>query len=50
VHCAGGYRSVIAVSILQKAGFETLVNIAGGYAKICQCKMPLVMPEESTCS
>jgi glyoxylase-like metal-dependent hydrolase (beta-lactamase superfamily II)/rhodanese-related sulfurtransferase len=49
VHCAGGYRSVIAVSILQKAGFETLVNIAGGYAKICQCKMPFVAPEESVC-
>ncbi len=35
VHCAGGYRSVIAISILKTRGFENLVNISGGY-KIMQ--------------
>jgi len=31
VHCAGGYRSVIAVSLLKKAGFNQLINIYGGW-------------------
>lgn len=34
VHCAGGYRSVIACSILKREGFHNLRNILGGYAKI----------------
>jgi glyoxylase-like metal-dependent hydrolase (beta-lactamase superfamily II)/rhodanese-related sulfurtransferase len=32
VHCAGGYRSSIAVSILQKHAFENLAELAGGMA------------------
>jgi len=31
VHCAGGYRSVIACSILKAKGYEHLVNIKGGF-------------------
>lgn len=31
VHCAGGYRSVIASSILKSRGFHNLVNIEGGF-------------------
>lgn len=31
VHCAGGYRSVIAASILKSRGFHNLVDIAGGF-------------------
>ena len=31
MHCAGGYRSVIAASILKARGFENLVDIAGGF-------------------
>ena len=31
VHCAGGYRSVIAASILKSRGFHKLINIQGGY-------------------
>ncbi len=34
VHCAGGYRSVIAISMLKKEGIHNLRNIAGGWAKI----------------
>ena len=34
VHCAGGYRSVIAISLLMQKGFEHLVDIAGGYGAI----------------
>ena len=31
VHCKGGYRSMIAASLLQRAGFENVTDIAGGY-------------------
>jgi len=34
VHCAGGYRSVIAASILKARGFHNVVDIAGGYGAI----------------
>ena len=34
VHCAGGYRSVIAISILKARGFDNLVDIAGGFGAI----------------
>jgi hydroxyacylglutathione hydrolase len=31
VHCKGGYRSSIAASILQAAGFPKVGNLSGGY-------------------
>lgn len=31
LHCAGGYRSVIAASILKMNGFTEIINIKGGY-------------------
>lgn len=34
VHCAGGYRSVIASSILKSRGFHNIINIEGGYKAI----------------
>jgi rhodanese-related sulfurtransferase len=34
VHCAGGYRSVIAASILKARGFHNLVDIDGGFAAL----------------
>ena len=34
VHCAGGYRSVIASSILKARGFHNVIDVAGGYAAI----------------
>lgn len=34
VHCAGGYRSVIAASILKSRGIHNLVDVAGGFAAI----------------
>lgn len=37
VHCAGGYRSMIAISLMRRAGFTgELVNIYGGYGAIQQ--------------
>ena len=34
LHCAGGYRSVIAASILKARGFHNVIDVAGGYAAI----------------
>jgi rhodanese-related sulfurtransferase len=34
IHCAGGYRSVIAASILKARGFHDVVDIAGGFGAI----------------
>lgn len=34
IHCAGGYRSVIAGSILKARGFHNVVDVAGGYGAI----------------
>lgn len=34
LHCAGGYRSMIAASILKSRGFEHVVNIEGGFGAI----------------
>ena len=38
VHCAGGYRSVIAISILKNLGFKGLVNVDEGFAGIKMCE------------
>lgn len=40
VHCAGGYRSVIAASILKSRGIHNLIDIAGGYADIKKTEIP----------
>lgn len=40
VHCAGGYRSVIAASILKSRGFHNLVDVAGGYKDIKATDIP----------
>ena len=34
VHCAGGYRSVIAASLLKREGTHNLRNVLGGWGKI----------------
>ncbi|NQY29371.1 MAG: MBL fold metallo-hydrolase [Flavobacteriaceae bacterium] len=42
VYCAGGYRSVIAISILNRLGFNKLINIEGGFSEIkSSSKIPL---------
>ncbi len=32
IHCAGGYRSVIAASILKSRGIHNLIDVAGGFS------------------
>lgn len=34
VHCAGGYRSMIALSILKARGYDNLIDIAGGFTAL----------------
>lgn len=34
IHCAGGYRSMIAASILKARGVDNVVDIAGGYGAL----------------
>lgn len=40
VHCAGGYRSVIAASILKARGFHNIIDVAGGYKAIKETDIP----------
>ncbi len=41
VHCAGGYRSMIAASILKSRGIHNLVDVAGGFAAIKEVGIPV---------
>jgi len=34
VHCAGGYRSMVFISILKARGYNNLINVEGGFAAI----------------
>jgi hydroxyacylglutathione hydrolase len=42
IHCAGGYRSSIAASILQQYGITNLTEMAGGLAAWEAAKLPVV--------
>jgi len=45
VHCKSGYRSMIACSMLQRAGFENVTNVIGGFDAWEQAKLPAEAPE-----
>jgi hydroxyacylglutathione hydrolase len=47
VHCAGGYRSVIAASLLKRQGYHNLRNVLGGFGKIKnETGIPVVYPDK----
>ncbi|SNR14575.1 MBL fold metallo-hydrolase [Tenacibaculum jejuense] len=46
IHCAGGYRSVIAASILKSRGFHNVIDVAGGYKAI---KETNIQRDQSLC-
>ncbi|WP_372752617.1 rhodanese-like domain-containing protein [Mariniflexile sp.] len=41
IHCAGGYRSVIAASILKSRGIHNLIDVAGGFGAIKEVGIPV---------
>jgi rhodanese-related sulfurtransferase len=41
VHCQSGYRSMIACSLLQRAGFKNVINVAGGFAAWQEAQLPV---------
>lgn len=47
VHCAGGYRSVIASSLLKRQGFHNLRNVVGGWNKIKEQENVTIVKEKS---
>lgn len=42
VHCAGGYRSMIAASILARNGYNKVVNVNGGMEAIAKTHLPVL--------
>lgn len=40
LHCAGGYRSMIAASILKQRGWDNFVDVKGGFAAIAKTEVP----------
>jgi len=42
VHCKGGYRSAIAASLIERAGFENVINVTGGFDAWRACGLPEV--------
>lgn len=41
VHCQSGYRSLIACSLLQRAGFQNVVNVSGGFGAWQEAQLPV---------
>jgi len=41
VHCKSGYRSMIACSLLQRAGFRNITNVIGGFDSWQQASLPV---------
>ncbi len=48
IHCAGGYRSVIAASILKREGIHNLRNILGGWSSINELKDKFKIVKEAS--
>jgi len=40
LHCAGGYRSMIAASILKSRGYHDFVDVEGGMSEILKTQIP----------
>ena len=47
IHCQGGYRSMIAASILKSRGYENIIDVAGGYGAISRTNVPMAQPSDS---
>ena len=47
VHCAGGYRSVIASSLIKREGFHNIRNVIGGWSKIKELPEKFTIEKEA---
>lgn len=47
LHCAGGYRSMIAASVLKSRGIHNLIDVQGGFGAIKATGMPI---QEEVCA
>ncbi len=47
IHCAGGYRSMIAASILKGRGYHNYIDVRGGFGAIKKTNLPI---EENACT
>lgn len=48
IHCAGGYRSMIAASILKARGFQNVMDVAGGFNAIVATGLEVVTGNQIT--
>ncbi|GIV41903.1 MAG: MBL fold metallo-hydrolase [Vicingaceae bacterium] len=48
LHCAGGYRSMIAASILLSRGYRNFSEIEGGFKAISETKVPITTKSGTT--
>ncbi|MDP4933191.1 MAG: rhodanese-like domain-containing protein, partial [Salibacteraceae bacterium] len=39
IHCAGGYRSLIAASILKSRGYHNMIDVKGGFKAIQEAEI-----------
>jgi hydroxyacylglutathione hydrolase len=46
VYCKGGYRSSIATSLLQRAGFQRVINVIGGFDAWRARQLPCIVCEQ----
>jgi glyoxylase-like metal-dependent hydrolase (beta-lactamase superfamily II)/rhodanese-related sulfurtransferase len=44
IHCQGGYRSMIACSLLRRAGIENVTNVTGGFDAWRAASLPMEIP------
>jgi rhodanese-related sulfurtransferase len=42
IHCAGGYRSMIAASILKSRGWNNFVDVESGFSGITKTSVPVI--------
>src|ERR1035437_4313394 len=47
VHCKGGYRSAIACSLIQRAGYDNVMNVMGGFDAWVACGLPIRPPADT---
>ena len=47
VHCKSGYRSSIATSLLERAGYPSVMNVVGGFDAWQTQKLPVALPKHA---